>query len=76
VQTRGVKHVTDAEWDAAVPALAEDAFDDQCTGTNPRFPLMSDLERILMESYHKPIMPVQTLEFISKTADYGFVPKS
>ncbi|KAG1664035.1 hypothetical protein FOA52_010454 [Chlamydomonas sp. UWO 241] len=74
-KTRGVKQVTDAEFDAAIPGLAEEAFDDQCTGANPRFPLFTDFERILHDAYHAPIMPVTSLEFISKTADYGFVPK-
>lgn len=70
-----MKQCTDAEWDAAIVGLAEEAFDDQCTGANPRYPLFTDLERILHEAYHEPIAPVKSLEFISKTADYGFVPK-
>ncbi len=33
-------------------ALAEDAFDDQCTGTNPRFPLMAEIRQLLLDTYH------------------------
>ena len=32
--------------------LAEQAFDDQCTGANPRFPLISELRQILLDSYY------------------------
>ena len=35
--------------------LAEDAFDDQCTGTNPRFPLISELRALLVASYYGEI---------------------
>ena len=63
-KTRGVKQCSDAEWDAALPELAEDAFDDQCTGANPRYPLFIDLERIMYDAYHAPIMPVKSLELV------------
>lgn len=33
-------------------AMAEEAFDDQCTGANPRFPLVSELEEVLKRSYY------------------------
>ena len=64
--TRGVKRVTEAEYKAALDGLAESAFDDQCTGANPRYPLISDLRTILEEAYDAPITPVKTLEFFSK----------
>ncbi|KAF0813901.1 Aldehyde-alcohol dehydrogenase [Andreprevotia sp. IGB-42] len=32
--------------------LAEGAFDDQCTGANPRFPLISELRQLLLDSYY------------------------
>ncbi|MCW2276989.1 acetaldehyde dehydrogenase /alcohol dehydrogenase AdhE [Heliophilum fasciatum] len=34
-----------------LPALAETAFDDQCTGSNPQMPLVKDLEGILLRAY-------------------------
>lgn len=37
---------------AAVDTLAEQAFDDQCTGANPRFPLISELRQLLLDSYY------------------------
>ncbi|HYH38778.1 MAG TPA: hypothetical protein VD860_11200, partial [Azospirillum sp.] len=37
---------------AKVDLIAEAAFDDQCTGANPRFPLVAELKRILIDSYY------------------------
>ncbi|WP_165045694.1 bifunctional acetaldehyde-CoA/alcohol dehydrogenase [Dysgonomonas sp. ZJ709] len=35
-----------------IDLLADDAFDDQCTGTNPRYPLISELKQILLDTYY------------------------
>ncbi|MFI3230055.1 MAG: bifunctional acetaldehyde-CoA/alcohol dehydrogenase [bacterium] len=32
--------------------MVEDAFDDQCTGANPRYPLMSEIKEIYLTVYH------------------------
>lgn len=37
---------------ANVDKLSEDAFDDQCTGANPRYPLISELKQILLDTYY------------------------
>ena len=37
--------VREADFLAEVDALAEAAFDDQCTGANPRYPLVSELKQ-------------------------------
>lgn len=34
-----------------IPILAEEAFDDQCTGANPRYPLIKDLEELLRNAW-------------------------
>ncbi len=44
--------VAEAEFLAKVGAIAEEAFDDQCTGANPRFPLIAELRTLLMDSYY------------------------
>ena len=44
--------VNEAEFLAKVDSLAEAAFDDQCTGANPRFPLISELKELLIHSYY------------------------
>lgn len=37
---------------AQVDQLAMDAFDDQCTGANPRYPLIAELKQILLDTYY------------------------
>jgi len=44
--------VLEGEFMARLDALAEDAFDDQCTGANPRFPLISEVKTILLDSFY------------------------
>ena len=44
--------VAEADFLAAVDNLSEQAFDDQCTGANPRFPLISELRQLLLDSYY------------------------
>ncbi|MCB1348090.1 MAG: iron-containing alcohol dehydrogenase, partial [Maritimibacter sp.] len=44
--------VSEADFLAEVDALAEAAFDDQCTAANPRYPLVSELKQILLDSFY------------------------
>ncbi|TBW31827.1 iron-containing alcohol dehydrogenase, partial [Siculibacillus lacustris] len=44
--------VAESDFLAAVDRIAVEAFDDQCTGANPRFPLISELKAILIDSYY------------------------
>jgi acetaldehyde dehydrogenase/alcohol dehydrogenase len=44
--------VDEADFLAKVDELAVQAFDDQCTGANPRFPLLSELKALLLDSYY------------------------
>ena len=44
--------VTEADFLAKVDQLAIEAFDDQCTGANPRYPLISELKQVLLDSYY------------------------
>ena len=50
------------EYTAKLDYLAEQAFDDQCTGANPRYPLIKDLRGILATAWAKPILPLANLE--------------
>ncbi len=43
--------VKEDEFKANLEILVERAFDDQCTGANPRYPLMKDLEKIFLDAY-------------------------
>jgi acetaldehyde dehydrogenase/alcohol dehydrogenase len=37
---------------ANLDVLVERAFDDQCTGANPRYPLMSEIKEIFLNAYN------------------------
>jgi acetaldehyde dehydrogenase/alcohol dehydrogenase len=44
--------VSEAEFLAKLDTVAVDAFDDQCTGANPRYPLISEFRAILLDSFY------------------------
>jgi len=44
--------VNEADFLAKLDELAEDAFDDQCTGANPRYPLIEELKQVLLASFY------------------------
>jgi acetaldehyde dehydrogenase / alcohol dehydrogenase len=43
--------IEEGEFNAKIERMAEIAFEDQCIGTNPSYPLVEDLRRILQETY-------------------------
>jgi len=47
----GEPQISEEALRAAIPQMAELAFDDQCTGANPRFPLIEELEGLFLEVY-------------------------
>ena len=44
--------VSEKEFLAQLDNVAHDAFDDQCTGANPRYPLIEEFRAILLDSYY------------------------
>lgn len=44
--------VQEADFLAKVDKLAEDALDDQCTGANPRYPLIAELKQIMLDCFY------------------------
>jgi acetaldehyde dehydrogenase/alcohol dehydrogenase len=44
--------INEEEFLARVDQLAEEAFDDQCTGTNPRYPLISEIRELYLQAYY------------------------
>lgn len=44
--------VPEKEFMAMVDELSEQAFDDQCTGTNPRYPLIPQIKQLYLDSYY------------------------
>lgn len=65
--------VNEADFLAKLDELAVEAFDDQCTGANPRYPLISELKEVLSASYYgKAFVEGETFEgttVIKKKAD-------
>lgn len=49
------------EFYAKVEHLADQAFDDQCTGANPRYPLITDLKQLLEDAYEGAPVVDETL---------------
>ena len=43
--------ISEEAFYATLDEMVEQAFDDQCTGANPRYPLMSELKQIYINSY-------------------------
>lgn len=44
--------VDEAEFMAVVRKLAEDAFEDQCTSANPRYPLIDEIEQLYKDAFY------------------------
>ena len=48
--------VPEKEFLESLDALSEDAFDDQCTGGNARYPLISEIKELYLKAYYgKPV---------------------
>ncbi|MBR3002233.1 MAG: bifunctional acetaldehyde-CoA/alcohol dehydrogenase [Clostridia bacterium] len=54
----GVKHsikdygISEEDFKATLDEMSEKAFDDQCTGANPRYPLISEIKDLYLKSYY------------------------
>ena len=44
--------VLEEDFLATLDEMTEQAFDDQCTGTNPRYPLMSEIKEMYLNAYY------------------------
>ena len=44
--------VDEKEFLAKLDDMTQQAFDDQCTGANPRYPLISELKQIYLDSFY------------------------
>ncbi len=44
--------IDEAEFLAHLDDMVEQAFDDQCTGANPRYPLMSEIKQMFLNAYY------------------------
>ena len=44
--------IDEADFLARLDDMVEQAFDDQCTGANPRYPLMSEMKQMYLNAYY------------------------
>ena len=44
--------VDEGEFLARLDEMSEQAFDDQCTGANPRYPLISEIRQMYLNAYY------------------------
>ncbi len=44
--------IEEAKFLETLDIMTENAFDDQCTGANPRYPLMSEIKQIYLNAYY------------------------
>ena len=44
--------VEEADFLETIDEMVDQAFDDQCTGANPRYPLMSEIKQMYLNSYY------------------------
>lgn len=44
--------ITEDAFNATLDEMVENAFNDQCTGANPRYPLMSEIKEIYLKCYN------------------------
>ncbi len=42
----------EAKFLESLDSMVENAFDDQCTGANPRYPLMSEIRKMYLDAYY------------------------
>lgn len=62
---------SEAEFFAKLDEVADQAFDDQCTGANPRYPLIADLKEILTKAYHGDLGEVPDVETVNGNGAIG-----
>jgi acetaldehyde dehydrogenase/alcohol dehydrogenase len=51
--------VDEAAFLSRLDEMAEQAFDDQCTGANPRYPLIGEIRQMYLNAYYGPDAPSQ-----------------
>lgn len=52
--------IAEKDFLASLDEMAELAFDDQCTGSNPRYPLISEIKQMYLNAYYGPQKPVDS----------------
>ncbi len=73
--------IDEADFLNRLDDMVEQAFDDQCTGANPRYPLMSEIKQMYLNAYYgkhfkEVAMPQPENEMLSANADASKVSHS
>jgi acetaldehyde dehydrogenase/alcohol dehydrogenase len=45
-------YIKEEDFLISLDEMVEQAFDDQCTGANPRYPLMSEIKEMYLNAYY------------------------
>jgi acetaldehyde dehydrogenase/alcohol dehydrogenase len=45
-------NISEEDFMATLDEMSEQAFDDQCTGANPRYPLISEIKDLYLKAYN------------------------
>ena len=45
--------ITEEAFPATLDEMVENAFNDQCTGANPRYPLMKEMKEMYLKAYYE-----------------------
>lgn len=53
--------IDEKDFLARLDDMVEQAFDDQCTGANPRYPLMSEIKQMYLNAYYGKAFQEQTM---------------
>ncbi len=66
--------VDEQEFLEHLDEMVEQAFDDQCTGANPRYPLMSEIKQMYLNAYYgkhfvEPQMPANEEAIVTKKSN-------
>lgn len=53
--------VSEEDFLASLDEMSEQAFDDQCTGANPRYPLISEIKELYLKGFYGPTGKPETV---------------
>ncbi len=59
----------EADFLARLDDMVEQAFDDQCTGANPRYPLMSEIKQMYLNAYYGNQFVENAVPILAKESD-------
>ncbi|GAA0181252.1 bifunctional acetaldehyde-CoA/alcohol dehydrogenase [Clostridium sediminicola] len=58
--------VSEEKFYSTLDKMSENAFDDQCTGANPRYPLISEIKQMYINVFDKKVVKEETKNTVQK----------